>query len=45
MDAGVPLTKARLADGEVVWSCSQVLFSSAKERRKRIKTKGFRDID
>ena len=29
---------AFLADGEVVWSCSPVLFSSAKDRRKRIRT-------
>jgi hypothetical protein len=33
-----------LADGEDVWSCSPALFSLAKERKKRLETKGFGDI-
>jgi len=32
------------ADGEVVWSCSPVLFSSGKEREKLIKIKIFGDL-
>jgi hypothetical protein len=36
--------RAYLADGEVVWSCSPVLFSLAKEAVKYLKTKGFADI-
>jgi hypothetical protein len=38
-------TSALEADGKVVWSCSPVLFSLAKNHRKRIKTKSFRDFD
>jgi hypothetical protein len=38
------LTNGADAYGEVVWSCSPVLFSFSKERKKRLETKGFGDI-
>jgi hypothetical protein len=39
VDAEAPITNGVDADGEVVWSCSPVLFSLAKDRRKRLRTK------
>jgi hypothetical protein len=44
VDADALLTNGADADGEVVWSCSPVLFSFAKEPIKLIKTKGFGQI-
>ena len=40
----VLLTRVLEADGEDVWSCSPALFSLAKERKKRLETKGFGDL-